>query len=175
MNTNERIRRAALIVIAGILVLYLVRIGLGHKGMEGQAAKDFSLPLLNGGTLDLSTHRDKEIVVLDFWASWCPPCRAGLPAIARLAKNYAGKGVAVYAVNREEPADTVREFLAESGIDVNVALDETGEIGDSYGVLSIPRTLIIDRKGIVRADHSGFSNDLEDALARTLDALIPEP
>lgn len=175
MDTKERILRAAMVVVGGLLVLYLVRNVLGHQSMEGQSAINFNLPLLDGGTLELAAHRDKDIVLLDFWASWCPPCRAGLPAIARLGKKYAERGVAVYAINKEEDSNTVREFLDESGIEVTVAMDESGKVGDLYGVHSIPRTLIIDRKGIVRAEHFGYSAGLEEALSRTLDRLVSEP
>ena len=172
MNRKRRVVQALVVVAGAVAVLYLFRGGFGYTSMEGQAAPDFTLPSLDGGEVLLSGHLNKEVVVLDFWASWCPPCRASLPALARLAKRYAGRGVAVYAVNKEEDEQSVREFLLESRLELPVLLDTAGKVADAYGVHSIPRTLVIDKAGVIQADHLGYSEDLEASLGRTLDSLI---
>ena len=72
--------------------------------MIGKPAPEFTLPLLDGGIFELAAHRGKEIVLLDFWATWCGPCRAAMPVLVDVAKEYADKGVRYYAIDlREEP------------------------------------------------------------------------
>lgn len=142
--------------------------------MTGKPAPELKLPLLDGGTADLAAHKGKEIVVLDFWATWCKPCRIGLPIIVKVAAEFEGKDVIFYAVNLKETPEMIAPFLAESGLELRVALDKEGASGLRYGAASIPRTVIIDKAGIVRHVHRGVSPGLEDRLRSELSALATE-
>jgi thiol-disulfide isomerase/thioredoxin len=139
--------------------------------MLQKPAPDFSIPLLDGGTFKLSAHRGK-VVVLDFWASWCGPCRKGLPVLAKLAEDTASRGVIVCAVNQQEDADTIREFLADEKLKLTVSLDSDGKVGEAYGVRGIPMTVVIDPLGTVRAVHTGFSPTLGAELKAETEAAL---
>lgn len=134
----------------------------------------FTLPLLGGGTFDLAAHRGKDIVVLDFWASWCPPCRAAMPILAEISRDYADKGVRYFGVNLREKPETIRRYLKDAKLELNVPLDQDGSIGKKYGVTGIPTMVLIDKEGIVQKVQVGSSPRLKAELTRALDELIAD-
>jgi len=141
--------------------------------MEGRAAPAFSLPSLDGDTVNLADHLGKDVIVLDFWASWCPPCRQAMPAVAAVATQYRDKAVAVFGVNLGESAATARAFLSSAGLEhLPVLLDETGTVGEQYGARSIPRLVVIDKDGNIRHVHVGYSSNLQSTLGKSIDALL---
>ncbi|HEX4132881.1 MAG TPA: redoxin family protein [Pirellulales bacterium] len=140
--------------------------------LQDKPAPEFDLKLLAGGSARLADHKGKDVVILDFWATWCGPCVQALPTIAEVAAEYKKKGVAFYAVNLEEDADAVREFLKEHKLDVPVALDSDGKVGAAYGAQAIPQTVIIDKQGTVAVVHVGLSPDLKAELSGELDAVL---
>ena len=148
--------------------------GAGGSGRAGTAAPDFSLKLLDGKSMRLSQHKGKDIVVLDFWATWCGPCRRALPAIAEIANEYKDKGVVVYAVNQRESPAAIRRFLKSANIALAVALDAKGAVGDKFGVEGIPTTVIIDKSGKIRSVHSGYSPGLKSLLSREINAILAD-
>lgn len=162
----------AAIVLIALAAPGIMGCNLAKPSVVGKAAPDFNLPLLGGGEMNLAQHAGKDLVVLDFWATWCPPCRKGLPDIAALADKYADAPVAVYAVNLGEPAELVSGFLREAGIEIPVALDITREVGARYEVQSIPTTLLIDRDGMVHYGHIGHSSGLQSKLSAAIDKLL---
>lgn len=88
-----------------------------------------------------------RLLLLNFWATWCPPCRAEMPTLAALPQVLGEDRVAVLAVNFRESARTVRAYLARSGVDVAVAFDSTGGFTQAMGVQAFPTTILIDRQG----------------------------
>lgn len=138
-------------------------------GAEAPAAR---LEMLEGGVFDLASHRGKEIVVVDFWATWCPPCVRGLPVVSRVTGEFKDKGVVFYAVNLEEDAETVRAFLKRRDLKIAVPMDEEGKMGEAFGVEGIPLTVIIDRDGTIQALHSGFHDEVEQLLRDELNELV---
>ena len=138
----------------------------------GKPAPAVNLPLLDGGEFDLAAHRDKDIVLLDFWASWCGPCRKAMPTLVEIAKEYADKHVRYVAVNlREQPA-VIRKYLEREKLDIRVPLDKEGQVAKQYGVRGIPTMVVVDRQGLVRKVHVGSSPDLKQVLTRALDDLL---
>ena len=123
---------------------------------EGDAAPDFTANLAGGGTFRLSDYSD-GVVLLNFWATWCPPCVRELPAFEQLA-GEAAEGFALLAVNCSEPGATVDAFLAENGYTFPVAYDEDGGIGAWYPTDGIPYTLIISG-GIIQKIYLGAPAD----------------
>lgn len=118
---------------------------------QGFAAPDFELELLDGGIVRLSELRG-QVVVLNLWASWCPPCQAEMPALQRLHAQRADQGVVVLALNstvQDSEADA-RAFAAERGLTFPIALDPSGEATRAYQVRALPSTYFIDRRGIIR-------------------------
>lgn len=140
-------------------------------GLKGKPAPLFVLNLVGDGRVSLTALKGK-VVILDFWATWCPPCRKGLPILAEIAKEYKDKGVEFYAVNCHEPTNRVREFLSQSGLSMTVALDTDGAVGKRYFVEGIPQTVVIDKTGVVRVIHVGLPTDLRDRMHKDLDALL---
>jgi len=112
------------------------------------------------------------VVILDFWASWCPPCVRGLPVVTKAANEYKDKGVVFYAVNVREDRQTIGKFLDEKKLDCPVALDKDGKVGDLYGVEGIPQTVLIGKDGRVQSVHVGFAPQVEKTLREELDALV---
>jgi len=118
----------------------------------GRPAPGFALEDLAGRPVRLADHRG-EVVLLNFWATWCPPCVEELPSLARLRRRMAGKGLATITVSVDQSADEVRGFLAKQpgGVDaLPVALDPERRVPASYGTEKFPETFLIDRRGIIR-------------------------
>lgn len=115
----------------------------------GQQAPPFSLPTLDGQEVALESYRGQP-VLLHFWASWCPPCRADWPAWQSFASSPAARGVAILAVNVEEPPEVVRQFLGEDRPPFPILLDSDGQVNVQYRVRALPMTFFIDAEGIVR-------------------------
>ncbi len=125
-------------------------------GLEiGRPAPEFELPDLSGHAVSLTQYQGK-IVLIDFWATWCGPCRLSMPVLEDLQKEYPNDLV-LLAVNLQEPLDEVRQYVTKQRIRSRVLLDQEGRVGSTYGSESIPMQVLIDQKGIVRDVQMGFS------------------
>ena len=142
------------IVLVGALIVYTM-VAEGTHPLKGKDAPDFMLPGVDGKPVSLSSHAGKDVVVLDFWASWCPPCRKGLPVLDSLAASMKGKPVVFYAINIRESAALVTEFARREKLTLPMLLDDSGLVADDYGVTTIPQTVIIDRTGKVHSVEVG--------------------
>ncbi len=120
-----------------------------------QPAPNFTADLLTGETVTLASHKGKDVVILDFWATWCAPCIVSLPLMADLASKYADKGVVLYAVNDSEDATDIKDFLSKRNLTMPVVLDPQGKIVDSFKADVLPVSILIDKEGIVRQVHYG--------------------
>jgi thiol-disulfide isomerase/thioredoxin len=125
-------------------------------GQPGGPAPDFSLPLADGGggSRTLAQQRGK-VVLLNFWATWCEPCRAEMPALQQLDQDLRDRPFALYPINLQEDAATVDPYTQQIGFQVPVLLDQEGAVTRAYGVRGLPATFLIDRSGVVRAQHLG--------------------
>lgn len=137
----------------------------------GAEMADFTVEGLNRADVSLSDLRGKP-VILNFWASWCPPCREEMPLLKRLSSEYGGQ-VYIIGLNYAEDAVTVQDFVTENRITFPVWLDPQGKISDLYYVHSYPTTFFIDAEGILRAQHIGQL--LEDDLSKYLSAIGVTP
>ncbi|MBW7865391.1 MAG: redoxin domain-containing protein [Candidatus Hydrogenedentes bacterium] len=138
---------------------------------KGAPAPDFTLPLLGGGEVKLSTNKGK-VVILDFWASWCGPCRQAMPIVDKVAHEMADQGVLLYAVNLREDEDRIRTFLDSQKLKTTVLLDKEGDAAEDYGVESIPMLVVVDPKGNVSEIFQGVGPDLETDLRNALKAAL---
>jgi len=137
----------------------------------GLPAPATELTTLEGSTLKL-TELAGKVVVLDFWATWCSPCLKELPQLAKLAKQYAGKGVAFYAINAGEKKEEVEKFLKENKIKLPVVLDTDGKAMKSFKVVVVPSVFIIGKEGTVQAVQQGYRADVAKRVAESIDALL---
>lgn len=138
----------------------------------GKMAPAINLDLLGGGKLDLASLKNKNVVILDFWATWCGPCKRAMPIIEQVADEYKKKGVLLYAVNLEESAEDVQKFVDQSGITATIALDAAGTAARDYQAQAIPQTVLVGKDGTVQVVHVGLLPDLENQLRKELDALL---
>jgi peroxiredoxin len=109
---------------------------------------DFSLPLLNGGTARLSAYKG-TVVLLNFWATWCPPCRAEMPSMEIFYQRFKDQGLEILAVNGGEDNTTVQQFLQNNRYSFPILMDTKNEITGRYEIKAIPTTFILDREGKV--------------------------
>lgn len=144
----------------------------GPHPLLAKPAPSFKLELLDGGEFDLSQQKDKNIVILDFWATWCGPCVRVMPVMEEVANEYKDKGVILIAVNLRESPQKIRSFLQEQGLHPIVALDKDGAVGTVYKAEFIPQTVIIDKDGIVQAVHVGALPNLKETLKKELNDLL---
>jgi thiol-disulfide isomerase/thioredoxin len=121
----------------------------------GQAAPKFQLPDLSGRQVSLDQLKGK-VVMLDFWATWCGPCRMTMPQVEKLQREYPN-ALVLLAINLQEPKDVVRDYVRSQGISSRVLLDEQGSVGEAYGAAGIPTQVLIDKNGIVRYIQEGFN------------------
>jgi thiol-disulfide isomerase/thioredoxin len=142
------------------------------KALMRKPAPEFKLDTVSGGKFDLAEHKGKDIVVIDFWATWCPPCQKSLPLINEIVNEYAPKGVKLCAIDIKEDPAKVKEFLKSEKLNINAVLDSTGEVAQSYGVMGIPQTLVVDPDGVVRDVHLGFDDDIKEKLADMFDIIL---
>lgn len=133
------------------------------------------LPLLDGGEFDIAQAGD-DIIVLDFWATWCGPCARSLPAIQKVydwAKE-ANKPVRIYAVNIGESAEEIQTFWKERNLSIPVLLDSESAVANSLSINAIPTTLIIHHGRVVNA-HVGAEGDLEKMIKDDIESLLSKP
>jgi peroxiredoxin len=140
--------------------------------LVGKPAPEFELEKRGGGKVELAQYRDKDVVILDFWATWCPPCVKALPTIGKVAEKYRDKGVVFYAVDLEETPDEVEQFLKDEKLDIPVLFDSDQAVAKLYGVSGIPQTVLIGKDGTVQVVHVGLKPDLENLLSGELDDLL---
>ncbi len=114
----------------------------------GNKAPEFSVSDLNGKTVHLREYIGQPILI-NFWATWCGPCRREMPYLQQIVEEYADKNLTVLAVNIQESPGKVKEFLSTNQLSIPVFLDKTGQVAKNYGILSIPTTLFLDSDGVI--------------------------
>lgn len=139
----------------------------------GKPAPDFQLPSLGGQIVTLSDFRGRPVLI-NFWASWCGPCRYEMPFLQRLHedKAWADKGLVILAIDIGEAPETVREFVANYRLSFTVLLDTKQEVALAYNVRGIPTTFLIDKGGVIRDIKIGaFASKAE--IEGRLSTIIP--
>lgn len=152
-----------LALILGAGWIWLSRIPAGGADsvesipLRGHLAPDFTLQTLEGESLSLSDLRGKA-VVLNFWATWCPPCQGEMPELQAAYDDHASGGLVVLGVNQAEEMATVQAFLDDRGLTFPIVLDSQYEASQRYQVNSLPTTFFIDRNGVIREIVVGQMN-----------------
>jgi len=141
----------------------------GEHPMVGKPAPNFTLPSLDGKDISLASLKGKT-VILDFWATWCGPCRKGLPVLMEIVESRKADDVVLWAVDLSETKSTVEDFLKKKNWNLSVLLDGKGKIAKQYKVGGIPHTVIIDPEGIVRSVEVGFGN--KSATTKAVNSVI---
>jgi thiol-disulfide isomerase/thioredoxin len=160
-------------VVSLCLALFVPAVAAAKK--VGERAPDFTLRDLAGKPVRLSELRG-SVVVVDFWASWCAPCKKELPALEVLQRRYreAGKKVVILTINIDKDRANAEKFLRSAKIkDLSVLLDKEGAVAGQYDLPTMPTSFVIDQKGIVRYVHAGYTGGDEKKVAQQIDAQKP--
>jgi peroxiredoxin len=166
-----------LIAIVAVAIAFVIFL-LGHRSRSGDqhanltvnmVAPDFSLPELTGGQFQLSAYRGK-IVLLDFWATWCDPCREEIPHLVELQSKYRDRGLEIVGVSMDDGPEPVRDYYQRFKMNYPVVMGNA-KIGELYGgVLGLPIAFVIGRDGRIQSKHLGateisiFDNEIANLL-----------
>ncbi len=120
----------------------------------GAAAPQISLPVVGGGTANLAADRGK-VVLVNFWATWCEPCKAEMPGLQQLADELRDQPFMLYSVDLQEDAAQVQAFQREFKLNLYAVLDQDGDVTRAYGVRALPATFLIDTTGTLRQQRLG--------------------
>jgi peroxiredoxin len=158
---NVRLRWLLIAAAAAVALLILVPLFRsqnatvsGPSGMVGQTAPVFPLQDDSGNAVSLDRYRGK-IVVMNLWASWCPPCRAEMPDLQTVSREFAKDGVIVIGVNQGESAGRAAAFARSLDIAFPIWIDDAQRYGRVYAALGLPTTVVIDRHGVVERGFDG--------------------
>jgi peroxiredoxin len=172
-------RKATLVVIIAVLAVIGFLFFFGQNSgqrvkivREGDRAPEFSLPALDGKAISLSSYRGK-VVMVHFWATWCPPCVEELPALERLHRAYFGKDLEILAVSVDEGgAVDVEQFMRKNRFALPVLLNPDQSVSRQYGTFKFPETYLVDREGIVRLKIIGAADWTSPEAQKFVQALV---
>ncbi|QQR73212.1 MAG: TlpA family protein disulfide reductase [Holophagales bacterium] len=134
------------------------------------SAAAFDLPT-ERGPVSLESLRGK-VVLIDFWASWCGPCRQSFPWLSTMAERYRSSGLVVVAINLDKRREPAAAFLREFSPSFTVAFDPAGTTAEAYGVSTMPSSYVVDRHGRIVFEHAGFAVRDEEAIERRIEEAV---
>jgi thiol-disulfide isomerase/thioredoxin len=160
---SDCIRRMLSAYLAGFIVIGLICLetasALAQEASPPRtAAPEWKLTDLNGKLVKLSDFRGK-VLILDFWATWCGPCRVEMPHFVELQKQYGNKGLTVIGVSLDEQGpEVVKEFVKQLGVNYPIVIGNE-KVAEAYGgIYAIPTTFVIDRQGRIASRHMGYND-----------------
>ena len=136
-------------------------------------APDFTLKTLDGPNLRLEEHRG-EVLLINFWASWCGPCRQEMPVLDRLHQRYEDTGFAVWGINVEGEVEPAQKLVDKTQVTFPVLIDEGQAVSELYDLEAMPSTVVVDRDGVVRYIHRGYKPGDEAKYVEVVKKLIRE-
>jgi peroxiredoxin len=148
-------RKSFLLACIGVLLIFLsIQLrahedpwkGLSVIRLPDRYPPDFTLPTLDGGSITLS-HLKGKVVLINFWTTWCPPCREEMPSLERLYRHFKYEDFTLLAVDIMENPETVKRFARDYNLSFPILLDKQGEVSAKYAANAIPTTYIIDKQG----------------------------
>jgi len=177
--------KAQLVIFAGLLTMLAIGFSRWHqlvappplRPLEATAsqdlpAHDFSLSALAGGTVRLSDFRG-QVILLNFWATWCPPCQAEMPSLEKLHRRYAARGFTVLAVSVDDGGSAdVERFAAARGLSFPILLEGKAATSRQYGVRGLPTTFLIDRRGHIVSTTFGAQDWSTRQVRQTIEQLL---
>lgn len=170
-NVKKRILKIA--VLTSLLTTFAFMSANVNALEIGKPAPDFTLKSLSGANLNLTEQRGK-IIVLNFWASWCGPCRTEMPVLQKFYDKYQDLGVSVWGINVEQENQAGRDFLADLNLSFPILFDASNTLSATYQVEAMPTTIIVDRDGLVRYAYKGYKPGYEKKYAKAIKKLIRE-
>jgi peroxiredoxin len=172
-RTTHKSYKISAVFIATLLMMSTLLSGYSQALTLGEKAPDFTLKTLSGENLNLVEQRG-SIIVINFWASWCGPCRTEMPILQEFHNQYQDLGVSVWGVNVEQENQAGLNYIRELGVDFPIFFDASNDVSANYDVEAMPTTVIIDRHGKVRSVFRGYQKGYEKKYAKVIKQLIRE-
>jgi thiol-disulfide isomerase/thioredoxin len=152
-------------------VLYLGE-GRQYDDLIGQPAPDFSLEDVDAQPVRLADYKG-QVVMVDFWGTWCPPCRTAMPKLAELNDEYADQGFALIGIACQDTKKKVQAYAKKNDIKLSLPLSD-GQVQKRYSVSGYPSSFLVDKQGNVRYAYIGFADGMKDKFASHIEALLAE-
>ncbi|MEM7432434.1 MAG: TlpA disulfide reductase family protein [Pseudomonadota bacterium] len=146
---------------------------VASSDLKGQQAPDFALKSSTGENLRLSEYRG-DVVMINFWATWCGPCRQEMPLLDALYDRYERVGFSLLGVNIDDDSSKAMDMVSELGVSFPVLFDARKEVSRMYDVDAMPVTILLDREGNVRHVHQGYKPGYEDLYLDEIRSLLRE-
>ena len=169
---NNKLSRSLPRLLMACLISIMCVSLAGAASVKGPAP-NFTLKSLGGNNLKLS-EMTGNVVLINFWASWCGPCREEMPLLNALHKKYQPLGFTVLGVNVEEQIDGARGFLSNVPVDFPILLDNENKVSKQYKVVAMPTTVVVDRDGNMRYLHEGYKPGDEKKYRKMVKKLVRE-
>ena len=160
-------------LLVGLALSVCAATGLAASGLTGQMAPDFALKSSTGENLRLSEYRG-DVVMINFWATWCGPCRQEMPLLDELYTRYQRVGFNLLGVNIDDDSNRAMAMVQELGVNFPVLFDDRKEVSKLYDVGAMPVTVIVDRAGQVRYVHQGYKPGYENMYLDQVRSLLRE-
>jgi len=160
-------------IVLGFAFSIFAASSLASSGLTGQSAPDFALKSSSGKNLRLSEYRG-DVVMVNFWATWCGPCRQEMPLLDELYSRYQRVGFSLLGVNIDDNSSKAMNMVSELDISFPVLFDSRKEVSRLYEVDAMPVTVLIDREGIVRYVHLGYKPGFENKYLDQIRSLLRE-
>lgn len=157
----------------GLMITVIAATSLASSGLEGQLAPDFALKSSTGENLRLSEYRG-DVVMINFWATWCGPCRQEMPLLDELYTRYERVGFNLLGVNIDDDPRRAMQMVEDLGVSFPVLFDTRKEVSKLYNVEAMPVTILVDREGTVRYVHHGYKPGYEDKYFDQVRSLLRE-
>jgi len=142
--------------------------------LVGKKAPEFILKDINGRPFSLSSLKGKAVLV-NFWATWCPPCRSEMPSLNKLYKEYGSGELVVLAVSTDRTSSGVKDFLSKHPVDFAVLMDSDSKVSRQFKVFSLPTTFLLDKSGVVRQRFLGEEEWDSPAMREKITTLLNSP
>ncbi len=165
---DKPLMRPLVMLLLGSILLA----GLTARAVSG-VAPDFALQSRAGETVSLAELRG-QVVMINFWATWCGPCREEMPHLEALHQRYAALGFTLLGVNVEENSEDAEEWLEETPVSFSILFDPENYVSELYDVVAMPSTVLVDRQGNLRFSHHGYQPGYENEYQTQIRALIRE-
>ena len=159
--------------LLGLVFSVFATSGLASSGLMGQPAPDFALKSMTGVNLRLSEYRG-DVVMINFWATWCGPCRQEMPLLDELYSRYQRVVFSLLAVNIDDDSSKAMRMATDLGVSFPVLFDTRKEVSKLYEVDAMPVTVLIDREGLVRYVHQGYKPGYELQYLDEISSLLRE-
>ena len=160
-------------ILPGIIFAIFAASSLASSTLEGQSAPDFVLKSSAGNNLRLSEYRG-DVVMINFWATWCGPCRQEMPLLDDLYGRYERVGFTLLGVNIDDDSRRAMKMIDELGVSFPVLFDESKDVSKLYAVDAMPVTVLVDREGTVRHVHHGYKPGYEEKYLTEIRSLLRE-